>query len=68
MITVEFCVEFSAQAANQPSMYMENSSNPPVRIVFLLTLNGRAVRQVYRLIKMLFHRDHFFFIHVDEVS
>lgn len=38
-----------------------------MRIVFLLTLNGRAVRQVYRLIKALFHRDHYFFIHVDAV-
>jgi hypothetical protein len=42
--------------------------HPPVRIVFLLTLNGRAVRQVKRLIKALFHRDHFFYIHVDAVS
>ncbi|KAL1128991.1 hypothetical protein AAG570_013523 [Ranatra chinensis] len=39
--------------------------HPPVRIAFLLTLNGRAVRQVKRLIKALFHRDHFFYIHVD---
>ncbi|XP_054264373.1 xylosyltransferase oxt-like isoform X2 [Macrosteles quadrilineatus] len=37
----------------------------PVRVAFLLTLNGRAVRQVYRLIKALFHRDHYFYIHVD---
>ncbi|XP_066992776.2 xylosyltransferase oxt [Anabrus simplex] len=37
----------------------------PVRIAFLLTLNGRALRQVHRLIKALFHRDHYFYIHVD---
>ncbi|CAB0001264.1 unnamed protein product [Nesidiocoris tenuis] len=36
-----------------------------VRIVFLLTLNGRAVRQVKRLIKALYHSSHFFYIHVD---
>uniref|UniRef100_A0A1B6CJW1 protein xylosyltransferase n=1 Tax=Clastoptera arizonana TaxID=38151 RepID=A0A1B6CJW1_9HEMI len=36
-----------------------------VRIAFLLTLNGRAVRQVKRLLKTLFHRDHFFYIHID---
>ncbi|KAF6203252.1 hypothetical protein GE061_003670 [Apolygus lucorum] len=36
-----------------------------VRIVFLLTFNGRAVRQVKRLIKALFHSSHFFYIHVD---
>ncbi|XP_035218232.1 xylosyltransferase oxt-like isoform X2 [Stegodyphus dumicola] len=36
-----------------------------VRIVFLLTVNGRAVRQVYRLIKSLFSEKHYFYIHVD---
>lgn len=36
-----------------------------VKIVFLLTLNGRAVRQVRRLIKNLYHIDHFYYIHVD---
>lgn len=44
------------------------SREPAVRIAFLLTLNGRALRQVRRLIKVLFHRDHFFYIHVDAVS
>jgi len=44
------------------------SGESPVRIAFLLTLNGRALRQVRRLIKVLFHRDHFFYIHVDAVS
>ncbi|RZF37230.1 hypothetical protein LSTR_LSTR015486 [Laodelphax striatellus] len=39
-----------------------------VRIVYLLTLNGRAVRQVRRLIRALYHPDHFFYIHVDAVS
>ncbi len=39
-----------------------------VRIVFFLTLNGRAVRQVVRLIKSLFHERHYFYIHVDAVS
>ncbi|XP_053953163.1 xylosyltransferase oxt [Anastrepha ludens] len=36
-----------------------------VRIAFLLTLNGRALRQVYRLIKTLYAPDHIFYIHVD---
>jgi hypothetical protein len=39
-----------------------------VRIVFFLTLNGRAIRQVYRLIKALFHERHYFYIHIDAVS
>nr|XP_045618170.1 xylosyltransferase oxt-like [Procambarus clarkii] len=40
-------------------------NNTPVRIVFVLTVNGRAMRQLKRLIKALYHKDHFFFIHVD---
>jgi protein xylosyltransferase len=44
------------------------SSAKPVRIVFFLTLNGRALRQVIRLIKLLFQQKHYFYIHVDAVS
>ncbi|UYV63355.1 XYLT2, partial [Cordylochernes scorpioides] len=38
---------------------------PPVRILFLLTVNGRSLRQVLRLISVLYHPRHFFYIHVD---
>ena len=38
------------------------------RIVFLLSLHGRAFRQVKRLFKAIYHRDHYYFIHVDSVS
>lgn len=61
-----FFLEFIASVASEPLSNLKHN-NPPVRIVFLLTLNGRAVRQVYRLIKALFHRDHYFFIHIDSV-
>ncbi|XP_013172151.1 PREDICTED: xylosyltransferase oxt [Papilio xuthus] len=37
-----------------------------VRIVFLLTLNGRALRQVHRLINVLYRSHHYFYIHVDK--
>ena len=47
---------------------LEKSSDGPIRIVFFLTLNGRALRQVIRLIKTLFHEKHYFYIHVDAVS
>ncbi|XP_050723662.1 xylosyltransferase oxt-like [Eriocheir sinensis] len=40
-------------------------ANKPVRIAFVLTVNGRAIRQLRRLVKALYHRDHYFFIHVD---
>ncbi|XP_030372520.1 xylosyltransferase oxt [Scaptodrosophila lebanonensis] len=36
-----------------------------VRIAFLLTLNGRALRQVHRLIKALYAPNHVYYIHVD---
>ncbi|KAM3966214.1 xylosyltransferase oxt [Aphomia sociella] len=39
--------------------------NKSVRIVFLLTLNGRALRQVHRLINALYRSNHYFYIHVD---
>lgn len=38
------------------------------RIVFMLTVNGRAVRQVNRLLKVLYRPYHFYYIHVDAVS
>ncbi|CAK1556267.1 unnamed protein product [Leptosia nina] len=37
-----------------------------IKIVFLLTLNGRALRQVYRLINALYRSNHYFYIHVDK--
>lgn len=45
----------------------KKSDEPKVRIAFLLTLNGRAVRQVYRLLKLLYSDQHYFYIHVDSV-
>lgn len=41
---------------------------PKVRIAFLLTLNGRAVRQVHRLLKFLYSDQHYYYIHIDSVS
>lgn len=31
-------------------------------------VHGRAVRQLKRLIKAIYHRDHYYYIHVDKVS
>ncbi len=41
------------------------SGSGGVRIVFLLTVSGRAVREVRRLIKRIYRREHFILIHVD---
>ncbi|XP_037931345.1 xylosyltransferase oxt [Teleopsis dalmanni] len=46
----------------------ETSAKPDigqVKIAFLLTLNGRALRQVHRLIKALYSPNHIYYIHVD---
>ncbi|KAJ0178283.1 hypothetical protein K1T71_006106 [Dendrolimus kikuchii] len=42
------------------------NSKESVKIVFLLTLNGRALRQVHRLINVLYRSNHYFYIHVDK--
>lgn len=38
------------------------------RIVFLLTLNGRSVRQIFRLIKTIYDDIHFYYFHIDQVN
>ena len=37
----------------------------PVRIVYLLTIAGRASRQVRRLVKQIYSPEHYIFVHVD---
>ena len=54
----------------KPNYFQERGVNSatakePVRIVYLLTVNGRAVRQLKRLIKKLFDGRNYFYIHVD---
>ncbi|KAG7199452.1 hypothetical protein KM043_014078 [Ampulex compressa] len=55
--------KFKTQEAHNSSL----KSNPeePARIAYLLTVNGRASRQVKRLISILYHPSHLFYIHVD---
>ena len=40
---------------------------PLARVVFLLSVHGRAYRQVKRLFKAIYHTDHYYYIHVDSV-
>lgn len=54
---------FKTQEARNSSL--ENEHEEPARIAYLLTVNGRASRQVKRLIRILYHPSHFFYIHVD---
>lgn len=51
------------------AMVVVNGDRPqgqPVKIVFVLTLNGRQVRQVIRLLRTIYHPSHFYYIHVDK--
>ncbi|XP_078510592.1 xylosyltransferase 2 isoform X2 [Lissotriton helveticus] len=43
-------------------------SERPLRIAYMLVVHGRAIRQLKRLIKAIYHQDHFFYIHVDKRS
>lgn len=55
----------------QPAPLTTSSSQPrskQVKIVFVLTLNGRQVRQVVRLLRTIYHPHHYYYIHVDSVS
>lgn len=38
------------------------------RVVFLLTLNGRSVRQIFRLVKTIYDETHFYYFHIDQVN
>lgn len=60
-----FFLEFSPQIA-ETTYFLQKPK--PLKIVFLLTLNGRALRQVKRLLKILYSKDHYYYIHVDVVS
>lgn len=41
-------------------------SNQPVRIVFLLILDGRATTQISRLIKNIYSNRHIYYLHIDK--
>lgn len=45
-----------------------NETTPRIKIVFVLTVNGRAVRQVVRLLRVIYSPYHFYYIHVDKVK
>ncbi len=38
------------------------------RVVFLFTVTGRSVRQIFRLLKAIYNEHHFYYFHVDEKS
>ncbi|CAG2159896.1 unnamed protein product, partial [Oppiella nova] len=48
-----------------PSLVTIPVDRNDVRIVFLLTLNGRSLRQINRLLKNIYDSKHFYYIHID---
>ncbi|XP_047215598.1 xylosyltransferase 2-like isoform X2 [Girardinichthys multiradiatus] len=67
----QFCPQLGVsqpvQAADEVDLNLSKVENP-VRVVFVLMVHGRAARQLKRLIKAIYHRDHYYYIHVDERS
>uniref|UniRef100_F6TSW7 Xylosyltransferase 1 n=1 Tax=Ornithorhynchus anatinus TaxID=9258 RepID=F6TSW7_ORNAN len=47
---------------------VEYLTTNPVRIAFVLVVHGRASRQLQRMFKAIYHKDHFYYIHVDKRS
>ncbi|XP_043503808.1 xylosyltransferase oxt [Polistes fuscatus] len=55
--------KFKSQEARNSSS--KTGHEKAARIAYLLTVNGRASRQIKRLISILYHPSHLFYIHVD---
>ncbi|XP_037545476.1 xylosyltransferase 2 [Nematolebias whitei] len=70
-ILPQFCpqigVSLPVQTAGEEDFSLAKVENP-VRVAFVLMVHGRSVRQLKRLIKALYHRDHYYYIHVDKRS
>ena len=62
---------FSPGKANKNVQWDEDSVEymlaNRVRIAFVLVVHGRASRQLQRMFKAIYHKDHFYYIHVDKV-
>ncbi|XP_062295183.1 xylosyltransferase 2 isoform X2 [Scomber scombrus] len=67
----QFCPQLGVSNPVQAVGELDNSLSKvenPVRVAFVLMVHGRAVRQLKRLMKAIYHRDHYYYIHVDKRS
>ncbi|XP_075942390.1 xylosyltransferase 2 isoform X2 [Anarhichas minor] len=67
----QFCPQLGISNQVQAFGELDNSLSGvenPVRVAFVLMVHGRAIRQLKRLIKAIYHRDHYYYIHVDKRS
>ncbi|KAM7372188.1 hypothetical protein PAMP_009377 [Pampus punctatissimus] len=65
----QFCPHHGVLNPVQAVGELDNSLSKvenPVRVAFVLMVHGRAVRQLKRLMKAIYHRDHYYYIHVDK--
>ena len=62
-VNVKYCGPFLLQVTGEGS-----SGGKPVKIVYLLTIAGRASRQVARLVRQIYSPDHYILVHVDSRS
>ncbi|XP_077475650.1 xylosyltransferase 2-like [Stigmatopora argus] len=67
-----FCPQINTSSPVQAfDVELDNSlsdEETPVRLAFVLMIHGRAVRQIKRTFKAIYHSDHFYYIHVDQRS
>ncbi|CAL8274866.1 unnamed protein product [Lota lota] len=65
----QFCPRAGERSPpHYPSLAPQIMVEHPVRVAYVLMVHGRAVRQLKRLIKAIYHRDHYYYIHVDKRS
>ncbi|XP_072549577.1 xylosyltransferase 2 [Salminus brasiliensis] len=67
----QLCPQHVLSSAAQQADIIDNDLSKvenPVRVAFVLMVHGRAVRQLKRLLKAIYHKDHFYYIHVDKRS
>lgn len=71
MISVLFSCPLVLSSAGQQADIIDSDLSKvesPVRVAFVLMVHGRAVRQLKRLLKAIYHKDHFYYIHVDKAG
>ncbi|KAG9264541.1 xylosyltransferase 2 [Astyanax mexicanus] len=67
----QFCPQHVLSSAAQQIDIIDSDISKvenPVRVAFVLMVHGRAIRQLKRLLKAIYHKDHFYYIHVDKRS
>ncbi|XP_062841097.1 xylosyltransferase 2 [Trichomycterus rosablanca] len=67
----QYCPQHVLSSAGQQVDIIDNdlsSLENPVRVAFVLMVHGRSVRQLKRLLKAIYHKDHFYYMHVDKRS